>query len=377
MAFNYPDNHAILGDRTQDRGKGLSDLESNRIDATPQVSIHIEAPATPSRTAGTMTVTNTAAFPPTALSGTYAGYYSFDIPAGGVYVLYACGSMGGDITSGSYASHNAHGFGYQKCYEYTFSGGETIYMMAGQSGGMASDNTGAGGGGMSAIALSTGADPSSCTALLVGGGGGGDVRSGLHGNSFDIDWQSGNDGEKGHNGCAGASGLNIGASNAENTYQSVGNGCTMNNNTYYVNQGANRYHRFAGWHGGGFNTSGGGSSARSGGSAGDGFKQGCVGGQATGTAGFGGFGGGGSSSTNCGYGGGAGGYTGGMSGGYSNGCGGAGGGGGSYHEATMTVINAYTGRPTSKLPGCVGIIAKPLYLAGSGTYPNSDLPRGL
>ena len=130
MAFDYLDNHAILGDRVQDRSKGLSDLESNRIDATPHVSIHIEAPNTTSRTAGTMTVTNTPVAVPTALSSPYAGYYSLDIPAAGVYVLYACGSMGGDLTAGSYVNNNDHGFGYQKCIEYTFTGGETIYTVS-------------------------------------------------------------------------------------------------------------------------------------------------------------------------------------------------------------------------------------------------------
>tara|TARA_Y100001963_G_C6791851_1_gene455962 strand:- start:4763 stop:5899 length:1137 start_codon:yes stop_codon:yes gene_type:complete len=377
MGFNYLDNHHITGEKTQSRTKGFSGLDSNRIDGTPQVSIHIEAPTTLGKDPGTMTVTNNPAFGPTLLTGTFAGYYSFVIPNGGVYILYACGASGGDITTGSYAGQDKMGYGYQKCIEYTFDGGETIYMMAGQRGDASSDNQGMGGGGMAAIGLSTGADPSSSTPLVVGGGGGGDHRNYNSAYGSNIEWASANDGEKGHNGGGAVQNLNGSTSYAENDVTTVGEGTALNTNTYYVNQGSNRLHRFASWHGGGYNSSGGGTSVRSGGSAGAGFKQGGVGGTGTGTAGEGGWGGGGSSSTSCGYGGGGGGYTGGMSGGYINGCGGVGGGGGSYAHADGTAVATYTGRPGTHQPGAVGIIHKNIYLTGSGTYPNSNLPRTL
>ena len=288
MSFNYKDNHHITGELTQDRTKGISGLDSHRQDGAANVSFHIEAPTTVGRNPGTMTVTNNGVYAPTAMTGTYAGYYAFQIPMAGSYIVYACGSSGGDITSGWYSGQNKMGYGYQMCGEITwFPAGSMIYLMAGQQGGMSSDSQGAGGGGMSAVSYNATGTTSSAyasTAIIVGGGGGGDNRNYNSSYGSNPNWSKANDDTKGHNGGGAVSGLNGSNSYAENDVTSVGDGCALNTNTYYTNQGSSRLHRFAGWHGGGFTSSGGGTSVRSGGSAGAGFWQGGLGGTGTGTA---------------------------------------------------------------------------------------------
>ena len=393
MSFKYSDNHHITGEFTQSRFKGISDLDSTRIDGVVDVYmrvyywsasnyIGIDSTGMTNQNAGPDTAANIG----TVSDGWGYNYYTFKIPATQAYIIYACGASGGTILGGSYASQNLQGYGYQYCAEFNLTQGQTLFMMSGKRGDDTSDQQGAGGGGMSGMSFTTSsADISADVAgafavappLIIGGGGGGDNRgyNSAYGNNQA--WSNANDGERGHNGGGAVASLNGLTSNAENTYTNVGYSVALNNGSSYVNQGSSRLHRFAAWHGGSFFQSGGGTSARSGGTAGGGFRQGGLGGQGQGGTGDGGFGGGGGGANNCGYGGGGGGYTGGMSAGYANGCGGVGGGGGSFLQTSevsagyVQTIGAYTGQSTSHRPGECGIIAKHLY--EGGTY----LPRSL
>jgi hypothetical protein len=265
------------------------------------------------------------------------GYYNVRLPAGS-YRFTVKGARGANAT---YNTPDRYGSGAVFVATGTLANDTDFIMLAGQIGGEGpnddtSDHQGAGGGGGSFIAM--GSDHTTAMPFLVAGGGGGDAK---YGNSaaYNLDWQHASLTENGKNGGGAV------ASYTTFPYHqgTVGNGLTHNNGSNYtpLNGSSSTLHRFAGWHGGGFFTSGGGTSARSGGSAGEGFRQGGVGGINQGGAGTGGgFGGGGGGGNGCGYGGGGGGYTGGMSGGYAQGCGGQGGGGGSYVDSSLTVTSS-------------------------------------
>lgn len=290
-------------------------------------------------------------------NSTYDGYFYFVSGITGSFVAYVKGSDGGNLTTGAYSSNNKWGIGYQIAVQLSLNAGDIIWLTAGQMGGQSTDAQGSGGGGMSAIAYQTSGstpNPANATPLVVAAGGGGDNR-GYNGNGNVVTYSNANDygtqgvGGRGHLGGGAAASANGLAANKNNLATNIGDGVALFNNQSYTQTQGLVNHLFASWHGGGWNSNGGGSSARTGGTAGTSWKNGGAGGIQTGSAGGGGWGGGGSSSTSCGYGGGAGGYTGGMAAGYANGCGGNGGGGGSFisNNSRIASINStFTGTRT-------------------------------
>ena len=316
---------------------GIHDLEatvqfSKKPAAVSLTYVSISAQST-GRTPGTFTTTDTYA---TGLSSnSQTGYYNVTLSPGS-YRFTVKGARGGNAT---YNTPDRYGSGAAIIATATLAESTTFIMLAGQIAGEGpnddtSDSQGAGGGGGTFIAI--GSSHTTATPFLIAGGGGGDANY-RNANAYNTDWHHASLTENGKNG-----GGSVAGSVAYQYHQgTAGNGLTYTNGSNYTplgSTGGSVLHRFASWHGGGFFTSGGGTSARTGGSAGAGFRQGGVGGLNQGGAGTGGgFGGGGGGGNGCGYGGGAGGYTGGMSGGYANGCGGQGGGGGSYSDSSLTI----------------------------------------
>ena len=259
----------------------------------------------------------------------YNGYFAFVVPNNDVYRIQARGAAGG--YNGS-ANHTPKNDGAQIEADIAVTKGWVILFIVGQTGLDTSDTEGAGGGGMSAVAYTTNTTNSTASVaaanpLVVGGGGGGSCYD-----------RTGQENARGYGNIESTySQMLIGKAGKTSNYSTLGHGWTVGgggeaDNTYQQNSSGG-VHYVACWNGGGFNSSGTGNAARSGGSHGSGFRQGAVGGlNQGGSSGGGGFGGGGGGANNCGYGGGAGGYSGGGAGGYNGGCGGHGGGGGSYYN---------------------------------------------
>ena len=258
----------------------------------------------------------------------YNGYFAFVVPNNDVYRIQARGAAGGYGGSG----HTPKNDGAQIVADIAVTKGWVILFIVGQTGLTTQDGEGAGGGGMSAVAYTTNttngtASVSVANPLVVGGGGGGSCYN-----------RTGQENARGFGNIDGTySQMLIGKAGKTSNYSTLSHGWTVGgggeaDNTYQQNNSGG-VHYVACWNGGGFNSSGTGSAARSGGSHGSGFRQGAVGGlNQGGSSGGGGFGGGGGGANNCGYGGGAGGYSGGGAGGFNGGCGGHGGGGGSYYN---------------------------------------------
>lgn len=263
------------------------------------------------KTIGTPTVIDTYANSSYVANQNFTGYYRILLPTTRAYRITVQGANGGRGTT----NPSPLNFGAKIVAQGTIAGGTYLILLAGQSGTASSDNEGAGGGGGSFVAL--GSSVSTSTAFVIAGGGGGSANLDNN-NTFSTALGYGS------LTTLGKPGISSGSSEPYGTAGEGGGG------------GVN----IAGFFGGGFNSSGFGTSVRSDGTNGLGFKQGGTGGGNNANINAGGFGGGGSGSTNCGYGGGGGGYSGGGAGGYTNGCGGHGGGGGSFVAAELTQTSA-------------------------------------
>jgi len=281
------------------------------------------------RTFSSATLNNNSALTITSTWG-YSGYYAFIIPASDTYRIEARG-VNGTYTPVS-TPRTPENYGAQIIADVAVTAGNVLIFMAGQQDNSAvSDGQGAGGGGMSGVAYSTNTTNSTSsvntsTALVIAGGGGGSCYNGHYGYTTSTARGYANTGQ------VGRAGLHSGYT-AEGHGWTVGGGGQASTASYSV----------AAWNGGGFNTDGTGTSARSGGSHGGAFRNGGVGGYGQGASGgHGGFGGGGGGAQNCGYGGGGGGYSGGGSGGYASSCGGHGGGGGSYYTGSLVTAQNYS-----------------------------------
>ena len=262
----------------------------------------------------------------------FSGYYSFVVPADATYEITCRGVNGRFVNVMSTATPEMLGAEIKANINVT--AGWRLVFMAGQYGEITNDQEGAGGGGMSGVAYTTNNTNNASSVgqslpLVIAGGGGGSCfnRSG-----YDHTVGDGNIPSTSHSGNMerGRAGDESGfpGSNCESHGWTIGEGGKASD----ASCGGNI--NIAAWNGGGFYSDGTGCSARSGGSHGQAFRNGCNGGNNQGTSGYGGFGGGGGGANNCGDGGGAGGYSGGGSGGYSGGCGGHGGGGGSFYLTT-------------------------------------------
>lgn len=298
-------------------------------------SLDIQLTATSQgRTFGSATLNNNSSLTVTSTWG-YSGYYAFLIPANDTYRIEARGVNG--VYTPVSTPRTPENYGAQIIADVAVTAGNVLIFMAGQQSAYAtSDGQGSGGGGMSGVAYSTNTTNSTSsvntsTALVIAGGGGGSAYNGHYGYSTSTSRGYANTNQ------VGRAGLHSGYS-AEGHGWTVGGGGQASTASGY---------NVAGWNGGGFNTDGSGTSARSGGTHGQAFRNGGVGGYGDSSSspsqyGEGGFGGGGGGSTNCGYGGGGGGYSGGGPGGYSGSCGGHGGGGGSYYTGSLVTAQNYS-----------------------------------
>jgi len=307
-------------------GGGVASLSMAGGSGFESIDIQLTAQST-GTSWGSYSLTNAFSMPITTNWG-YNGYFAFEVPNDDTYRIMTRGANG---TYAGINSPSSENYGAEIVADIDVTKGWIILFIAGQTGGVTSDNEGGGGGGMSAVAYTTNTSNSTASvaaanALVVGGGGGGACFN-----------RSGQDNARGYGNIdstyfqmvKGKAGLKSG-------YDTLGHGWTVGGG----GEASNGTNNIAGWNGGGFNSAGSGNSARSGGSHGNGFKQGAAGGANQGGNNGGGFGGGGGGANNCGYGGGAGGYSGGGSGGYTAGCGGHGGGGGSWSLTSANLVSA-------------------------------------
>ena len=286
------------------------------------------------RTFGSATLNNNSSLTVYSSWG-YSGYYAFLIPNNDTYRIEARGVNG--TYSPVSSPRTPENYGARIIADVAVTAGNVLIFMAGQQSAYAtSDGQGSGGGGMSGAAISSTTTNSqssvnNATALVIAGGGGGSAYNGHY--SYTTSTARG----YANTNTIGRAGLHSGYS-AEGHGWPIGHGGQASTASGYS---------VAGWNGGGYNSGGSGNSARSGGTHGEGFRYGAVGGYGDSSSspsqyGEGGFGGGGGGSTNCGYGGGGGGYSGGGPGGYSGNCGGHGGGGGSYYTGTLYSASNYS-----------------------------------
>ena len=307
-------------------GGGVASLGMKGGGAIESIDIQLTAQST-GTTFGSYSLVNTFNQTITTNWG-YNGYFAFVVPNDDIYRIMTRGANG---TYQNVSSSTPENYGAEIVADIAVSKGWIILFIAGQTGGTTSDNEGSGGGGMSAVAYTTNTSNSTTSVaaanpLVVGGGGGGSCLN-----------RTGQENARGYGNIESTySQMIIGKAGKTSNYSTLGHGWTVGgggeaDNTYQQNNSGG-VHYVACWNGGGFNSSGTGNAARSGGSHGNGFKQGAVGGLNQGGTNGGGFGGGGGGANNCGYGGGAGGYSGGGAGGYNGGCGGHGGGGGSFYD---------------------------------------------
>ena len=307
-------------------GGGVASLSMKSGGGFESIDIQLTAQST-GTTFGSYSLVNTFNQTITTNWG-YNGYFAFVVPNDDTYRIMTRGANG---TYAGVSSPSPENYGAEIVADIPVTKGWIILFIAGQTGGVTSDNEGSGGGGMSAVAYTTNTSNSTASVaaanpLVVGGGGGGACLN-----------RTGQDNARGYGNINGTySQMVIGKAGLASGYSTLGHGWTVGGG----GEATNGTYNIAGWNGGGFNSSGSGNSARSGGSHGNGFKQGAVGGANQGGNNGGGFGGGGGGANNCGYGGGAGGYSGGGSGGYSGGCGGHGGGGGSWSLSSTNLVSA-------------------------------------
>ena len=143
-------------------------------------------------------------------------------------------------------------------------------------------------------------NPVNATPLVVAAGGGGDNRGYNATNGDVIAFANANNygtqgtGARGHIGGGAVASINANVAYKDNLATNIGQGVALNHNGTYTQGNGSQLHYFAGWHGAGWLSNGGGSSVRSGGSAGTSWLNGGAGGTQTGTAGGGGWGGDGS-----------------------------------------------------------------------------------
>lgn len=247
----------------------------------------------------------------------FPGYYKITIPSNGNYEITVRGCNG---TFQGINNSSPENFAAEIIATVPLSAGDELICLAGQTGiGTTSDGEGGGGGGGSFVAIGT--SVASAQPLVVAGGGGGSCFN-----------RQGQDNARGY-----ANTGEIGRAGLTSGYSPEGHGWTVGGGGLASNGGGRN---IAAWNGGGFFTSGSGASARGGGTHGQAFILGGLGGVNQSGVNSAGFGGGGGGANNCGYGGGAGGYSGGGSGGYTAGCGGHGGGGGSYTDPSATNVSS-------------------------------------